>query len=193
MTSCHASCSVGTYYGYGLMITPDHQGVTLIEHGGAIKGVAAEILLVPELGRTVAVLSNLAGAPSARLSTGFVDAELGLDPHTTFKVSFATYVGPKAEDDPADIERLRALAGRYASDEGASVDVEISESGELTLVSDGTRLPARRIGERRFAIPFRGDEMSLEFLTAGGDDAITFGFRVLRRAPVGAPVTPVPA
>lgn len=192
MTACHAACSVGTYYGYGLMITPDHQGVTLIEHGGAVKGVAAEILLVPELGRTVAVLSNLAGAPSAKLSTGFVDAELGLDPQTTFKVAFPAYE-PAALADPANLERVRALAGRYASDEGATVEIEVSEEGELALVSDGTRLPARRIGERRFAIPFRGDEMSMEFLTVGGEEAVTFGFRVLRRAPVEDAVPAVPA
>lgn len=44
----HIESSYKRYYGYGLSITPDYYGGTLIKHGGAIKGVAAHLAIVPE-------------------------------------------------------------------------------------------------------------------------------------------------
>ncbi|MBX5476970.1 MAG: beta-lactamase family protein, partial [Clostridia bacterium] len=52
MTAPRVQVSPTMYYGYGLMITPDYHGVTLVEHGGNVKGVSAYMSVVPERGWT---------------------------------------------------------------------------------------------------------------------------------------------
>jgi CubicO group peptidase (beta-lactamase class C family) len=172
MTARHIACDLDQWYGYGLMVSAHQAGVTLVEHGGSIKGVAAQILLVPERGLTVAVLANLAGTPSLRLAIGAVNAYLGLEDVGTPRISPPDYAGP-AED-------LEELVGRYASEEGAQCEVS-REGDHLVLTSGGERLPARRIGARRFLIVYHEEPMGVEFRPVGGQAAMTFGLRVLRR------------
>ena len=74
----HVRCDVNQFYGYGVMITPNYHGVTLIEHGGDIKGAAAMASCVPELGRTFAGLSNLGASPTTKLVTGGIHAFAGV-------------------------------------------------------------------------------------------------------------------
>ena len=57
----------GKYYGYGLMITPDYYGHTLIEHSGSLDGVASRMCIVPKLGVTGVILTNLSDIPAGTL------------------------------------------------------------------------------------------------------------------------------
>ena len=176
MTACHAPCDLGVYYGYGLMVVPDRGGVTLIEHGGAVKGVAAHMVAVPERDLTAVALANVAGAPSPRITVGAVNAYLGL-PCDAPRVEHPDHEGGS--------DGLDALAATYRSEEGASIGIEV-EDGRLVAVMGGERQKARRVGERAFAVPFRGGEMVLRFSMLDGDPCVTFGYRVLRRTPASA-------
>ena len=168
MMGRYLPCEPGSWYGYGLVTTPGHAGVTLVGHGGAIKGVAAEILLVPERGLTAVGLANLAGAPTGRVVLGILNASLGLDPDTP-KVELATLDGVDAD-----------IAGTYGSDEGATVEVQ-ADGARVTVVSAGERHEARRVGEGVYAIRREGGESLLRFLRVAGEPAVQAGYRVLRR------------
>ena len=171
MTARHVPCDVGSYYGYGLFTTPDHDGVTLVGHGGAVKGVAAEIMFVPERALTAVGLANLAGAPTGRLVIGALNACLGLDPETP-RVRLPDLPGVDDDD----------IAGVYTAEEGGRVEVHVAD-GAVSAELGGERRPARRVGERAYAISLPGHEMVLRFLTlSDGETAVQSGFRVLRRA-----------
>jgi CubicO group peptidase (beta-lactamase class C family) len=174
MCGRYMPCGPGRWYGYGLMTVDDGEGPWRVGHGGASKGVAAQITLVPERDLTVAVLANLMGAPSERVATGLVRAFDGGDPARQAAPA-RTFVGSASETD--------AFVGRYGSAEGARVEVRRGCDGELTVVAGGMSLPARRIGERALAVPTQGEERVLEFPTIGGEPALFFGLRLLRRLP----------
>lgn len=174
MTAPHARCGRNMYYGYGLMITPGYDGVTLIEHGGNIKGAAAWASVVPERGWTGIALTNLVSSPAEQLMLAVWNARLGLPldrRHDTF------------EDYPLPAERLREYEGRFVSGEGASVEVRALAAGlEFTVAKD--TYPARPVGPDRFAVRVKELEAPVEFLRR--DDgriwAMAFSFRIVRRA-----------
>lgn len=82
----HIECSAGMHYGYGLMIVKFH-GATLVEHGGSTKGVAAQVVCVPEKGITGVALTNVSGGPGLSLAMGGVNALMGL-PLATRRVEY---------------------------------------------------------------------------------------------------------
>lgn len=171
MTGRHARCDLGSCCGSGLGTTPDHAGVTLVEHGGGVKGVAAQFMLVPERGLTAVGLANLAGAPTGRVVLGAVNAFLGVDPAAP---TLALPDVPGEDRDPA------ALVGRYTADEGGHVDVAW-DGATLTFASAGERSVGRRVGERAYAIVTDGHDAGVRFLTLEGETAVQSGMRVLRR------------
>src|SRR5699024_12196817 len=77
MTTPYIQCAHGTYYGYGLMITPDFFGYKLIQHGGDIKGVTAQMNIIPVLGLTGVALANLAAVPSPKLLNALCQCFMG--------------------------------------------------------------------------------------------------------------------
>jgi CubicO group peptidase (beta-lactamase class C family) len=171
MTARHVQCDLGSYYGYGLFTTPDHGGATLVGHGGSVKGVAAEIMLVPERGLSAVGLANLAGAPTGRLVVGALNARLGLDLEAP-RVSLPDVPGVD------DLE----IAGVYAADEGGRAQVHL-EDGAVSVEMQGQRHAARRVGERAYAVSLGGRDMVLRFITlSDGETAVQSGFRVLRKA-----------
>jgi CubicO group peptidase (beta-lactamase class C family) len=182
MLTPRVSCGARQWYGYGLIITPNYHGVTLVEHGGDIKGVAAQMMVVPEEGITAVGLANLGGAPTVRLTLAAVNGALGL-PVETPRLAFA--------DAPLPAERLMEYDGTYASEEGAVLRAVV-ESGALHFEMEGKRFPARPIvhpdapgkGDA-FAFAFRGEEMFAEFLRSpeGKVYAVQLGFRTVRRVP----------
>lgn len=98
-----------TEYGLGWMIHRCRSaGVTLVRHGGSLKGVASHQGFVPELGLGVAVLTNLDEAPVKRLWMAAVNAALG----TTLEE--APYPTPR-ERSPSSA--WGDVAGVYASGE----------------------------------------------------------------------------
>ena len=125
-----AWCAPGTGYGLGLMVRPDYHGVTLVRHGGGLKGVSSHLGLVPERKLGVAVLSNLEDKPISRLWLAAVNAVLGLESDTPF------YSPPTRE---APLAMKRKLAGRYRSLEPWG-KFEVRLEGDVLLARSGENL-----------------------------------------------------
>lgn len=78
MTRPRADSAPGAAYGLGLSVVRDYHGLTIVKHGGSLKGVSSAIGFVPELGVGVVVLCNLAGVPAEQLLVDVVNACAGL-------------------------------------------------------------------------------------------------------------------
>lgn len=57
----------GASYGFGWSLREDQRGVTVVRHGGSLKGVSAHQGFVPQLGLGIVVLANLDEVPVKRL------------------------------------------------------------------------------------------------------------------------------
>jgi len=125
----HVEDEPGRFYGYGLRITPDFHGSTLIEHGGGSKGVSSFMTVVPEKNLSGVILTNLAGVPASTILTGALNVALDLD-FTASDRTFDTYIA-KEED-------LLQYVGTYTSEEGMKFTFTL-ENGELYLTDGGTR------------------------------------------------------
>jgi CubicO group peptidase (beta-lactamase class C family) len=166
-------------YGYGLLVTPRYHGVTLVEHSGGLKGIAAQVCVVPERGLTGVALANVAGAPSGLLLLRALNGMLGL-PLPTRRAEYPTAAAP------AD---LGSYAGLYRSGEGARIEVSV-EGDSLVFATEGKRLPARPVGEDAFVVTLREDETYARFLRrAGAVWAVAYGSRIVRRAAVAPAAT----
>ncbi len=168
-------CGARMHYGYGLMITADHAGARLVEHGGNIKGAAAWMTAAPERGLTAVGLSNLSGAPTSRLLLGAVNAALGLSP-ARLRAEF-----------PASFEPAVALSeyeGVYASGEDTRLEVRAGEGGLVIGGGrDDDRYPLRPVEPDAFVYSAHGDQSYIRFLRApdGAISAVAAHFRVVRR------------
>jgi CubicO group peptidase (beta-lactamase class C family) len=172
MTRPQIQCSAGMHYGYGMMITKYH-GATLVEHGGAVKGVAAQVMCVPERGITGVALTNVSGGPATSLAMGGVNALMGL-PLETKRVEY--------KNTPVDPARLPEFAGEYTSMEGAKVLVKVVES-KLVGEMRGKEMTTRCVGVDTFAVATPGEETSVTFLRddSGKVTQASFGFRILSK------------
>ena len=171
----HIAIDPASGYGYGLRVTPYH-GATLIEHSGGLKGIGAQVAVVPERGVTGAALANAAGAPSGIVLLRAVNGLLGL-PLGTRRAEYAA-VAPAP-----DREALAAYAGLYRSGEGARIEVSV-DAGGLIFATEGRRVPARHVGGDAFVVTQREDETYARFLRDGGGAvwAVAFGSRIVLRA-----------
>lgn len=140
MIGNYAGLEPSRHYGYGFMVTPSFRGGTLIEHGGALKGIAAQLCIIPEENITCIVLTNLDGAPSSELLAAAINTAQSL-PVDEPIVSY--------EDHPATPDMLKAFIGEYRSGEGEQVKVAYNEDG-LFLTVQGTDFPLRPVGEDSF-------------------------------------------
>lgn len=101
-------CGPGASYGYGLTVTEDWNGVTLVGHSGGLKGVSSHIGFVPELGVGAVVLTNLEDQPADLIWLSAVATLLDLPPGTP---RYAPERLPVTEEDTT------ALLGEYRSGE----------------------------------------------------------------------------
>ena len=177
MTTPYAPLTPFQSYGYGLMIGKDCHGGTLIEHGGAIKGVSAQIFTIPESDTTGAILMNVDGGPATDLMHGLLNEYRG-QPAATPPFPYADYELP--------VERLATYVGEYRSSEGANVTVEIEENG-LVLKAMGGKLPLRAVGEDGFVFKRGETDSYIRFFRdeAGEISRMGFGFRQLPKVSVG--------
>jgi CubicO group peptidase (beta-lactamase class C family) len=173
MTTPYAEPSPGMYYGYGLMLTPDYHGVALVEHGGALKGIAAWFTVIPEQGLTGVCMTNLAGAPSSQLLLAAMNAQLGL-PLPTTRVALI--------DQPVAPEALDAYVGTYCSGEDEEIKVA-SQDGNLVVEYQGQHWPARCVGAHTFAIKVKELEGAARFLLdeQGRVYAVAYHYRIIRK------------
>src|SRR5439155_21238521 len=98
-------------------------GLRTVGHGGGNKGVATQVLAVPEAGLTAVALTNLANAPAAKLAQAMLNGALGLAPATPW-ATFPPHPPAPAEAAP--------FAGRYAGQPGTVVEVR-PRGGELEV------------------------------------------------------------
>ncbi|HLI51324.1 MAG TPA: serine hydrolase, partial [Thermomicrobiaceae bacterium] len=161
----------GAWYGYGLTVRPEFHGDALIGHGGGNKGIAAWIGYVPNAGLTVAVLTNLDGAPASRLGLGAINLCLGL-PATTPEQTYAEHSLP--------LERLARFAGLYRGQPGDLTRFTLRD-GVLVYEADDRRQPCRPYADD--AVLIQGAEMPARFLfdPAGEVWAVSLGLRIKRK------------
>jgi CubicO group peptidase (beta-lactamase class C family) len=125
-----------TWYCFALQVTPDHQGYTLVEHGGSQPGVAASFGFVPEKGIVVAVLTNTSGVSASALWLGAVNTALGLP------LDLARSVEPEYQPSAAEIQ---SVLGHYRAAEGGQMWVT-EENGRLQVADQEHAYPARMSG-----------------------------------------------
>jgi CubicO group peptidase (beta-lactamase class C family) len=173
MTRPYAQAAPGMGYGYGLMLTPEYAGVSLVEHGGALKGIAAWFSVLPEKGLTGVCLTNLAGGPSSQLLLGALNAAMG-QPVEQTRVAF--------QEQAVAPESLEAYVGTYCSGEDEEMKVA-SQDGQLVIEYQGQQWPARCVGEHTFAIKVKELEGAARFLfdQQGQVYAVAYHYRIIRK------------
>ncbi|MUK87667.1 serine hydrolase [Ornithinibacillus sp. L9] len=159
----------GKYYGYGLMITPDYYGNTLIEHGGNLKAIASFMCIIPEKGVTGVVLTNLAGVPATSLLMGALN---------DFQSREVTASHKNLEEVDISLEQLQKYVGTYTSNEGMQVTIGVKD-GKLTCFTQGSYHSIRCVGEDIFVVQLKDQEETIRFITDhnGKVDRIGYHFR----------------
>lgn len=94
----------------------EHRGVTVVRHGGSLKGVSSSQGFVPELGLGVAVLTNVDGAPALRAWHAAVNLALG-DPADRPLYGHGHEALSAHGEEGGAAEAMRRLAGMYSSGE----------------------------------------------------------------------------
>lgn len=169
MIKPHIQIAPGRYYGYGLMITPNYFGTTLVEHGGALKAVSSQLSILPERGISGVVLTNLAGVPSSRImQLAFNDLEgrevkanhLSFDEYTLSDDLFSEY------------------EGEYMSSEGMKVMLKVSEGG-LVLSTGQYEVPITFLSDTVFVTTINDSTEVAEILRDehGNTSGISYHFR----------------
>ena len=129
-------------------------GKLLIEHSGGIKGVAAQMYVVPESRITCIVLSNVMGGPSQALAHGLVNVLEGREPQQRMQPDLPVY--------SADEGLLEQYAGVYRAFEGTKAEFALHDN-KLCLVADEHRVPLTPIGPDRFAYHALGQNFLVVF------------------------------
>ena len=141
---CQARVRITPTLGYGLGLNRStDRGLTLIQHGGGLKGVSAFAVAIPELDMTIAVLIHLGDEPASRVGMALLNTVLGLDPDAS---------APLPETGPLPAA-AHALQGTYFDGESLS-DVRFSwtQQGELLLMGPEGESPetVRWVGDGDF-------------------------------------------
>ncbi|GEN45471.1 serine hydrolase domain-containing protein [Alkalibacillus haloalkaliphilus] len=154
MIQPHVQFQDNKYYGYGLMITPNYNGGTLVEHGGSLKGVSSNMGVVPEKGLACVVLNNLSGVPAFKLMLAGFNAAQDIAPEKPL-TSFNDYAVNETDFD--------LYVGIYKSGEGAEVAIS-KEDDKLYYKGEGEALLMRPVGEHLFTIEISESESPIRFL-----------------------------
>lgn len=172
MITPYIEAETGVSYGYGVMIK-QMGDLTVVEHGGANKGVAAIFSIIPEKGLTGVGLTNAAGIPSEMILHGGLNLAAG-QPLMT-----GTAPRPTIQVDEATLAKY---AGTYAGGEAAPATFTV-ENGTLVFDQAGMKLPTRPVGKDEFALPLGAVEANVRFIADEKGDyyAISIGFRIWRK------------
>lgn len=117
----------GNGYGFGLQIVKvgSHKAIV---HGGGINGFASDLARFPDDGLTIIVLSNLASAPSSRISSELARLYLGVPAPPPPSPLVVVSVKPDALD-------------RYAG------EYELAKGFNITVKREGDKLTAQATGQ----------------------------------------------
>src|SRR5262245_41637223 len=141
-------------YGMGWFLS-DYRGRKMVEHGGAIDGMRAEVAMVPEEKLGVVVLTNLSGTilPHA-LMYKIVDFYLGAAPRDwcaeMLKATKGLEDQAKAAEKKAEAERVTGTSPSLALEKYAG-SFQSEMYGELKIALENQKLVAR------FGPNFTGD------------------------------------
>jgi CubicO group peptidase (beta-lactamase class C family) len=150
-------------YGYGVSITPDFLGETLVGHGGSLIVVTSHIAFMPKSNAGVAVMCN---------GNGYAMAQLA-------KVALAILLEREPEALPfvRSAKLLDELTGQYETYRG-TLRVKLSKEGDLLrmeyLCGDQPPPPVTIIGENldgespAFFTIAEGQRLPIEFRRDGG-------------------------
>ncbi len=178
LTTARAWSQPGGGYALGWSVRT-HGDVTVVRHGGSLKGVATCQGFVPELGLGVAVLMNLDGAPAMRAWYGAVNLALGqaadAPPYGTghellwagpssLESELGPYAGVYSSGEPWG--RLELVAQPYAGDP-AGAPGRAADGSYLVAYSGDDR---ERIG-RLALLREPGEQGTLEFVIVGDQGA----------------------
>ena len=162
-----------TFYGYGLQLTPGDGGVTLVEHGGSLTGVSSNFGFVPERGVSVALLTNVGGAPSAAMWLYAMNTALGLP------LEMKRSEEPHYEAGP---EQLSRFVGCYKSGEGADLTIAFKDEA-LAIRFTGLEFPLRASDDRTLVYTVKGQDRTARFYfgESGQVWAVFHGLRMIRK------------
>jgi CubicO group peptidase (beta-lactamase class C family) len=160
-------------YGYGLGLVHGYHGLTVLQHGGGSKGIAAHVLIAPEAGYTAAAIANLAEVPADRVVLAPLNRILGLPAGA----KIAEY-----EEAACPHEQLRRYAGAYRGGEGQDHVVRV-EAGRLVWSAGGKELANRMVGGHGVVLLTPAGEQYAEFLVRddGPAWAVAVGSRIVPR------------
>ncbi|WP_429841269.1 serine hydrolase domain-containing protein [Brevibacillus sp. FIR094] len=142
MTSPLIRIDLGRSYGYGLGVFPFSEDYTLLTHTGGLKGMTAQMFIVPEVGVTGILLTNMDDAPISNLTLGLLNSMFGRPLDT----QFATF-----SEWEVSLAYLQQCPGTYKSGEGDVVEIRFDEAQrQLVLVLGSDEFPLRSVGEDTF-------------------------------------------
>jgi CubicO group peptidase (beta-lactamase class C family) len=178
MTTPHMPNPLGGGYGYGLRIA-DAPGIgRTVGHSGGNKGVATQVVALPEQGVTAVALTNLANAPATPLASGLVNAFLGQAP----EAPWAIYPHHKL-----DRKQLSRFVGVYQGQPGTTIRVAERDGALWVALADELQR-ARPYADTGFVVEATGEPLC--FLTrpaADGREVVWALFSGLRTMPLALP------
>ncbi|MGG1662556.1 serine hydrolase domain-containing protein [Brevibacillus sp. NRS-1366] len=147
--------SQSEWYGYGFSVHTDYHGATLVEHGGNIKGVSAEIFLIPEQGITGAALSNLVKAPLPTIM------EASLNGYQSRPVQARAIAYEKQE---LSADHANQYVGTFSTLEGNSITISYEDGSLLLNELGNTPFSLSYIGEDSFVFTEDDQEIAIRFI-----------------------------
>ncbi|MFA1643529.1 serine hydrolase domain-containing protein [Chryseomicrobium imtechense] len=169
MIKPHIECSPGRYYGYGLMITPDYYGGTLVEHGGNLKAIASQLSVIPERGVSAMILTNLAAVPASTIMARALNVYEGRE----FDASPVEF-----DDYTHTAEELAEFVGEYVSNEGMKLTVDLKQDS-LEFSVPGFNFPVKSIGKDLFLADVNDQKEIIRFVrnSEGKIDRVAYHYR----------------
>ncbi len=166
--------ATGGRYGYGLIV--GHRGaLATLQHGGAINGFQSNVVMVPERGFAVIILTNRAGSQLPGVADRAAELVLGALPPRPEP--------PTGRD--ATPSEIAALVGTYAV---GSTSLEFMDRrGQLVFRQGAAELPARIYGAHHVGLTPPGAATPvLLAMVPGPDGRIAYlhqGLRAIPRVP----------
>jgi hypothetical protein len=149
-------------------------GTRIWQHGGSINGFDAQVTMFPDRKVAVLVFDNRSGNPLQGITDLVAGRTMGLAPPAV-PTPPADRVGTPAEH--------ALIAGTYQM--GTTRVQFVAENGALFLVQ-GSRAPAKLVGEDRVAIVAPNGQRTELLLVRGANGRVDFlhqGLRALARQP----------
>ncbi|RNB80319.1 class A beta-lactamase-related serine hydrolase [Brevibacillus nitrificans] len=170
-----------THYAYGLVVTPApyYHGGTLVEHSGGLKGISAQMYILPDEGITGVALTNLDGAFVVRDLLASSLNSLHGRPLDLPELSYPSYEPESA--------LFTDYCGKYASPEGNEIIVK-TEEGTVKIVATlgelDSVIPLKAVGLDQFLMSMSATTSNpVRFIRdeQGQVSRILFGYRQLKK------------